>query len=201
MEVSAYLLLTGLGLATAAGLNAYIPLLVAGGLAHFGVIHLSSPYDLLAGWPALTILAVLLVIEIVADKVPAVDSVNDVIQTVIRPASGAVLFAGALDSYGEWGQAVGLIAGLLTAGSVHAAKSSIRPVANVSTAGVAAPVLSTVEDFFSVALSFVAILLPLLVLVLLALLIWGLYRAYRRMRRASVARSASQLTSASPPGG
>lgn len=189
MEVNAYLLLTGIGLATAAGLNAYIPLLIAGGLAHFGVITLNTPYDLLAGWPALTILAVLLAVEIVADKVPAVDSVNDVIQTIVRPASGAVLFAGALDSTGEWGQALGLIAGLLTAGSVHAAKSAVRPVANVSTGGVAAPVLSTIEDVFSVVLSFVAILLPFLVVVLLLLLAYGLYRAYRRMRRPSVARA------------
>ncbi len=198
MEVSAYLLLTGLGLATAAGLNAYIPLLVAGGLAHFGVIQLTSPYNLLAGWPALTILAVLLVIEIVADKVPAVDSVNDVIQTVIRPASGAVLFAGALDSYGEWGQAVGLIAGLLTAGSVHAAKSSVRPVANVGTAGVAAPVLSVVEDVFSVALSFVAILLPLLVVVFLGFFVYVLYRLYRWFRRPSAASASPQTANSSP---
>ena len=183
VSVSAYVLLTGVGLAAAAGLNAYIPLLIAGLLAHFGVIALQSPYDLLQSWPALIILTALLAVEVVADKVPAVDSVNDLVQTLVRPASGAVLFAGALAPDSQWTQALGLIAGLVTAGSVHAAKSAVRPVANVSTAGLAAPVLSTVEDIFSVVLSLAAILVPVAVVLLLVLLALGLWRAYQRIRR------------------
>ena len=183
VSVSAYVLLTGVGLAAAAGLNAYIPLLIAGLLAHFGVIALQSPYDLLQSWPALIILTALLAVEVVADKVPAVDSVNDLVQTLVRPASGAVLFAGALAPDSQWTQALGLIAGLVTAGSVHAAKSAVRPVANVSTAGLAAPVLSTVEDIFSVVLSLAAILVPVAVVLLLVLLAFGLWRAYQRIRR------------------
>ena len=185
MEVSGFLLLTGLGLAVAAGLNAYIPLLIAGFLAHFDVIHLASPYDLLASWPALIILIALLAVEIVADKVPAVDSFNDVVQTLVRPASGAVLFAGAIAPNSDWSQALGLIAGLVTAGSVHAVKSSVRPVANVSTGGIAAPVLSTVEDVFSVVMSFVAILFPLLVIVMLVVMAWLAWKALQRIRRAT----------------
>ena len=187
--MSAAVLLTGVGLAAAAGLNAYIPLLIAGLLAHFGVISLTSPYDLLQSWPALIILAVLLTIEIVADKLPAVDSLNDVLQTVIRPASGAVLFAGALAPDSQWTQALGLIAGLVTAGSVHAAKATVRPVANVSTGGLAAPVLSTIEDLFAVALSLVAILVPVLVIVLLVVLVLLLWRGYRRVRAKPTATS------------
>lgn len=183
MEASGFLIITGVGLAAAAGLNAYIPLLVAGILAHIGVITLESPYDLLAGWPALIILGVLLVIEVVADKVPAVDSLNDTVQTFIRPASGAVLFAGAIAPHSEWSQALGLIAGLATAGSVHVAKAAVRPVANVSTGGIAAPVLSTVEDVFSVGLSLAAILLPLVALVLLVAMVWLMWRAIRRVRQ------------------
>ena len=172
MSVSAAVLLTGVGLAAAAGLNAYIPLLIAGLLAHFGVISLTSPYDLLQSWPALIILAVLLTIEIVADKLPA-----------------AVLFAGALAPDSQWTQALGLIAGLVTAGSVHAAKATVRPVANVSTGGLAAPVLSTIEDLFAVALSLVAILVPVLVIVLLVVLVLLLWRGYRRVRAKPTATS------------
>ena len=87
MESSA-LLLTGIGLAAAAGLNAYIPLLIAGLLVHFDVLHLTAPYDLLGSTPALIILVLLLAIEFFADKIPAVDSINDVVQTALRPASG-----------------------------------------------------------------------------------------------------------------
>ena len=92
--------------------------------------------------------------------------------------------AGALAPDSHWAQALGLIAGLVTAGSVHAAKSTIRPVANVGTAGVAAPVLSVIEDGFSIVLSLVALLVPLLVVVLLGGLIVLLWRGARRVSRA-----------------
>lgn len=186
MDASA-LLLTGIGLASAAGLNAYIPLLIAGLLAHFDVFTLSEPYDLLATTPALVILAILLAIELLADKIPAVDSVNDVVQTLMRPASGAVLFAAAFGADSTWTQAAALIAGMVTAGTVHTAKAAARPVVNVSTGGVGAPVVSTIEDIASVALTLAAIFVPVLVLVLLALLIWFGWRLRQRWRRRRLA--------------
>ena len=86
-------LLTGLGLATAAGLNAYIPLLALGLLSRFtGLIDLPHGYAWLENSWVLTIVAVLLVVEIVADKIPALDSVNDAIQTFVRPTSGGIVF-------------------------------------------------------------------------------------------------------------
>ena len=177
------ILITGIGLAVAAGLNAYIPLLVAGLLIQFDVVSFGDPYDLLGSPPALVIVGVLLVVEIVADKVPAVDSVNDVIQTVIRPASGAVLFAGAATGVDPpWSQALALVLGLVTAGTVHAAKATARPVVNVGTAGLGAPVVSTVEDGFSVSLALAALLAPVLALVLVLVAAWVLVRAVRGLR-------------------
>src|SRR5512144_2440498 len=86
--------LAAFGLAGATGLNAYLPLLIVGLLARFtDLITLSAPWDTLENSWVLALLFVLLAIETVADKVPAVDSINDVIQTVIRPAAGAILFA------------------------------------------------------------------------------------------------------------
>lgn len=174
-------LITGLGLAAAAGLNAYIPLLVAGLLVRLDIVGFGDPYDILGSTPALVILAVLLVIEVVADKIPAVDSVNDAVQTFIRPASGAALFA-AVASGGDqqWAQALAVILGLLTSLSVHATKSAARPVVNVSTAGLGAPVVSTVEDGLSLGLAVTALLAPVLALVLLVGLAWLAVAAIRR---------------------
>ncbi|MDO3637939.1 DUF4126 family protein, partial [Mycolicibacterium arseniciresistens] len=59
----------------------------------------------------------------------------------------------------------------------------VRPAANVATAGVAAPVLSTLEDVASIGLVFVALLLPVLVLVALALMVWAAVALLRRRRR------------------
>jgi hypothetical protein len=66
---------------------------------------------------------------------------------------------------------------------VSLTKSTVRPAANVATAGVAAPVLSTIEDVASVGLVFAAILLPVLVLVGVVLLGWVVFRILRRRRR------------------
>ena len=72
---------------------------------------------------------------------------------------------------------------MVTALVVHLTKTAVRPAANVATAGMAAPVLSTIEDVTSVSLVFIAILVPALVLVVLAALAWGAIWLLRRRRR------------------
>ncbi|TYB54197.1 DUF4126 domain-containing protein [Nonomuraea sp. PA05] len=185
--------LTGLGLSTAAGLNAYIPLLVVGVLANVtDAVRLPDGYTWLSNWGVLAILAVLLLAEMVLDKVPAVDSVNDAIQTVVRPASGGVVFsatsaAAELESSSWMTQNpwAGWLLGIVMALAVHALKSAARPVINAGTAGVGAPVVSTVEDAGSFGMSLVALFAPVLVIVallLLAVLAWWVLRRARRFR-------------------
>ncbi len=188
-------LLTGLGLATAAGLNAYIPLLALGLLSRFtDLITLPHSWAWLENGWVMTIVAALLVIEIVADKIPALDSINDTIQTFVRPTAGGIVFGsgtaaqtaavtdpGAFAQSGQW---IPIVVGVVVALVVSLTKSTVRPAANVATAGVAAPVLSTIEDGISVALVFLAILIPVVVLVVIALLAWGLVKLLRRRRRA-----------------
>lgn len=193
METGVLIIVTGMGLAASAGLNAYIPLLIAAILTRIDVISLQPPYDVLGSWPAIAILVVLLAVEFIADKVPAVDSVNDIVQTIIRPASGALLFAGAVAPDSTWTGAAAVIAGLGTAAGVHAVKSTVRPVANVTTGGVAAPVLSILEDLAAIALSIAAILLPILAAVMLIGLIVAmvllLRAAVHRRRRSGAAKA------------
>lgn len=192
------MLMTGLGLAVAAGLNAYIPLLVAGLLVRFDLYSFGEPYDVLGSTPALVILAVLLAVEILADKVPAVDSVNDAIQTFIRPASGAILFAAAASGVGQdWAQALALILGLVTAAGVHATKATARPVINVATGGVGGPVVSTVEDGVSAGLAITALLAPLLAGLILVGLVLGVGVLLRRRRAARRAQTGADPRGAS----
>ncbi|GAA4921976.1 putative membrane protein [Nonomuraea thailandensis] len=185
--------LTGLGLSTAAGLNAYIPLLVVGVLANVtDAVRLPDGYSWLSNWGVLAILAVLLVAEMVLDKVPAVDSVNDAVQTVVRPASGGVVFsatsAAAELENSTWMTErpwVGWLLGIVLALGVHAVKAAARPVINAGTAGVGAPVVSTVEDAGSFGMSLIAVFLPALVIVtllVLAVAAWWLLRRVRRFR-------------------
>jgi Domain of unknown function (DUF4126) len=190
-------LLTGFGLATAAGLNAYIPLLMLGLLSRFtDLVTLPHGWAWLENGWVMAIVALLLMIEIVADKIPALDSVNDAIQTFVRPTAGGIVFGsgtaaqtsavadpGAFAQSGQW---IPVVIGVVVALAVSLTKSAVRPAANVATAGMAAPVLSTVEDGVSVGLVFLAILLPVLAaLAMLALFCWAARIMWRRRRRAA----------------
>lgn len=180
-------LLTGLGLALPAGLNAYIPLLAIGVTARFtSLVTLAPPYDFLASDLGLAILAVLLAIEVVADKVVIVDHINDLIQTFIRPAAGAVLVLASTSAVDEINPALSLMLGIIAAGSVHATKAAARPAVTATTGGVGNPIVSAAEDGVAVIASLVAILFPLLVIVfLVAFIVTGVYvlRSVRRRTR------------------
>jgi hypothetical protein len=187
--------LTGMGLSAAAGLNAYIPFLIVALIAKYtDLITLPSSYGWMESWWAIGIGIVLLLTEVVVDKVPAVDSVNDAVQTFIRPSMGGLLTAATagaaqLDDSAWMAQHpwVGVLLGIVVAGLVHAGKTTARPVANVATVGMGAPVLSTVEDGASVGLSLIALFVPLLVVVALLAVVAAfgglLWRTGARRRR------------------
>jgi hypothetical protein len=190
--------LTGAGLATSAGLNAYIPLLAIGVLARFSdVVTLPSGWGWLSNGWVILILGALLAIEVVADKVPVLDSANDVVQTVVRPTAGGLAFgagtstATVSDPGGFFGshQWVPVAVGVVLALAVHGIKATARPVVNVGTAGFGAPVVSTLEDIASVAMSLVALVLPVLILLFLValvlLFVWALGRRRTRRQRAA----------------
>ncbi|MGV7976505.1 MAG: DUF4126 domain-containing protein [Anaerolineaceae bacterium] len=178
-------ILGAFGLSASAGLNAYIPLLVVSLLAKFtDLIALSKPWDALTSWWTIGVLAVLVLVEAVADKVPAVDHVNDTIQTFIRPTAGAIVFAASAGSVTEVSPVLSLICGLLVAGTVHTVKSvAVRPLITASTAGMGDPIVSTAEDVVATLISVLSIVLPVLMLIVLVLLIWALIALIRRLRK------------------
>jgi hypothetical protein len=192
-------ILTAFGLSGSAGLNAYLPLLVVALLARFTpLIKLHEPWTALtSGW-TIAVLIILLIVEIVADKVPAVNHINDVIQTFIRPVAGAILFAASSNVFGSIHPVLAIICGLLVAGSVHVVKSAaIRPaVTTVSAAasgGVATVpaniLVSALEDVIALVTSLAAVLVPLILAIVLLIAViaigWWLLRQQRsRMERA-----------------
>ncbi|KAB7743492.1 DUF4126 family protein [Nostocoides sp. F2B08] len=182
--------LTGMGLSAAAGFNAYIPFLIVALFAKFtDVIVLPSSYAWMESWWAIGFGTILLIAEITLDKIPAIDTLNDTVQTVIRPAMGGVIFAAAqaaenIES-GPWMQEnawVGVVLGVVVALFVHGGKMAARPVVNAATLGAGAPVVSTVEDGASVGLSLIAIFLPILIIAMFGLLVWTWLWIRRRGR-------------------
>jgi hypothetical protein len=177
---------TAFGLSASAGLNAYIPLLLVGLIARYtDLMKLNSPWDTLASPWIILLLCVLVIIEMLADKVPAVNHINDVIQTFIRPAAGAVAFAASANVITEVSPVLALASGLLVAGTVHVAKAgALRPAVTVTTGGVGNIPVSIAEDIVSTVLSILAIVLPILVgtilIVVAAFIVYWLYRRSNR---------------------
>jgi uncharacterized membrane protein len=175
---------TAFGLSASAGLNAYIPLLIVGVIAHYtDWITLNTPWDLLANPWVLIILGILVLIEMLADKVPAVNHINDAVQTFVRPAAGAVAFAASANVITDIHPILSLICGLLVAGSVHVAKSAVvRPIVTATTGGAGNVPVSIAEDIFASIMSILAILVPVLVAVILILMV-TLFLRWRQRRR------------------
>ncbi len=170
-------LFSAFGLAASAGLNAYLPLLITGCIAHYtNWITLSPPWDTLANPWVLIVLGLLVIVEMLADKIPAVNHINDAIQTFIRPTAGAILFAAATNVIHALHPVLGMICGLLVAGTVHGIKSMvIRPAVTATTAGAANMPVSILEDILAAITTLLAWLIPILFFVLFGMvLMWWL---------------------------
>ncbi len=174
------------GLSASAGLNAYIPLLVISLTARFtDLIHLSEPWDALTSWWIIGLLFVLSLIEFFADKFPAVNHANDVIQTFVRPVAGAIVFAASANVITEVHPVLALGAGVLVSGTVHAVKAAaVRPAVTASTGGVGNVPVSIAEDIFATGLSILAIIIPIMIafmfILLTALAVWLFWRRNKR---------------------
>lgn len=176
-------LLSAFGLSASAGLNAYIPLLVIALLGRFtNLIHLSSPWDALTSWWIIGLLVVLSIIEFFADKVPAVNHINDAIQTVVRPVAGAIVFAASARAITEIHPVLSIGLGLFVAGGVHTVKAvAVRPAVTATTAGAGNVPVSILEDVVSTVVSLVSVVLPLVIAILLLLL--AVFLGWRALRK------------------
>jgi len=177
-----------IALAASAGLRAWLPLLLAGSLARLGVLDLGSSFQFLASNKALVLFGVATTIELVGDKIPAVDHALDVIGTPLRPLAGALLAASVLGTVTDpltsvvLGTAVGAPSALVP----HAAKSALRAASTAATGGLANPVLSLIEDAIALLTFILAVLVPLLVVGLLGLTLYLASRWLRRRRATAV---------------
>lgn len=176
---------TAFGLSASAGLNAYIPLLVVAFLARFtDLINLSSPWDSLTSWWVIGLLIFLSAIEFFADKLPAINHINDIIQSFVRPAAGAIVFAASTNSV-EVTPILMMATGLFVAGSVHMVKSvALRPTITATTAGTGNVPVSILEDVVATLFSILAIIIPViiaaLIILITATILWWLWRKKQR---------------------
>jgi hypothetical protein len=175
-------LFSAFGLSTAAGLNAYLPLLTVGLLARYtNLIHLNEPFSLLSNPIVLLVIALLALLDFIGDKIPAVDHTLHAIGLVVAPVAGAVLFMATNNSSGSVSPLLAAICGIIIALTTHSARATARPLATVTTAGIANPVISFFEDVTALVLSVLAILVPVLAFVLVLLFAFLMVTLFRRL--------------------
>ena len=181
-----------LGLASLAGVNLYLTVLLTGVLVRFDWLHLADKYQHLEvfGHPVvLTVAGVLFVMEFFADKIPWVDSLWDSVHTVIRPVGGTLLALQALGSMDPWMQvAAGLVAGS-AALTTHSAKASTRLLINHSPEPFSNIAMSLTEDIAVVAGSLLVLLKPVIALGVFAaiiVIIWMIFPRIFRVIRTSL---------------
>src|SRR5262245_49904808 len=177
-------LLTSAGLGIGAGINAYATLLVFGLLARWQpwIFH-DDLARFFSTTPVLIVVGLLYVIESIADKVPAIDHVWDVVDTFVRAAAGAVVAWAAVSDKIPHGAVIlaSVIAGGAALGA-HATKATIRGASTAATAGLANPILSLFEDVFAFSTAVVAIVLPWLVIAVLVAVVFFFVTLWRRVR-------------------
>ncbi|HSW38356.1 MAG TPA: DUF4126 domain-containing protein [Acidobacteriota bacterium] len=178
------------GLSAATGLNAYLPLLIVGLLSRFtSLITLAPPWNTLENTWVLVVLAVLLAVETTVDKIPGVDTVNDIIQTFIRPAAGAILFAAGSTIISDISPALAVTCGIIVSGGVHTVKGLARPLITAGTGGLGNPLVSTIEDIASGVTTVLSVVFPPAAVLLIILLLVLFIRRSRRRKRMNAERN------------
>jgi hypothetical protein len=172
-----------IALSACAGLRAWLPLFLAGLLSRAGFLELGSSFQFLGSNKALVLFGIATLIEIAADKVPALDHALDMLSTVLRPAAGALLAASVLGRFADplTALALGVAVGAPASFVPHAAKSAVRVASSALTAGLGNPVLSVLEDLLSLVMFALALLVP--VLVVLGLVVVSFFVLRRLLRR------------------
>ena len=155
----------GISLAACAGVRAWLPFFAVGVSVRLGVLPLGDSFRFLGSNVALTVFAIATVIELLADKIPVVDHALDALSTFLKPVAGMVLAASVMWTVDDpiVALALGVMVGAPASLVPHTAKATLRGVLSPITAGLAAPILSVLEDVIAFGLVALAILAPFVV--------------------------------------
>lgn len=176
-----------LGSAWTSGINLYATVSMLGLLQKFAGIKLPGGLEALDNWWIIGVAGGLYIVEFVADKIPYVDSVWDVVHTFIRVPAGVIV---AYAATSQLDPAITISAALLGGGlafASHGTKAAARVTANLSPEPISNWTLSIVEDIIAFVGTFLAVFAPMLIAIFLGLFviffIWFLPKIVRRLLR------------------
>ena len=170
----------GVGLASVAGVRAFVPLALLGLFARLGLIVDSDMLGMQIGWTLVLVLSALAALEIVLDKVRALDPAFRYVMIPFRMVAGAILFA---TMYGALPDAAGLVAGGGIAALIAVLEVMSRPSSRTSSAGVSTGFLSGIEDVVAVLSGIIGLFVPYLPLLFVGFLLFFFNRIRKRRGR------------------
>jgi hypothetical protein len=173
----------GVGLASVAGVRAFVPLALFSLFARLGFIVEPDILGLKIGWNVVLVLLTLAVAEILLDKVRALDPAFGYVMIPIRMVAGAILFAAVYEPGALIDAAPGLVVGGAIAGLVAGLKVFLRPPSRSSSAGVSTAFLSAMEDCVAALGGIVGLFLPFLPILFVGFLLFFFNRIRRRRGR------------------
>lgn len=175
-------LFIGIGLASATGFRVFLPLFFVSLASYFQWIPLQDSWKWLGTLPALLVLGIAMVFEILAYYIPFVDNLIDSIAIPLSAVAGTLLFSSQFAESNDilkWG--LGIIAGGGTSATISSALSGLRIASTSTTGGVGNSVVSTVENAGATVMSFLAIFLPILALLFTVVILYYFIRFGKRM--------------------
>lgn len=186
----------GVGLSAACGFRLFLPLLCMSVGSYTGHLRLTESLAWIGTTPALIAFGAATVVELVGYMVPWVDNALNALAIPMATVAGTLLTAGCvaeLSPFLKWTLAA--VAGGGSAGGIRVGLTGVRAATSATTGGIANPVLSLIEGFFSFVFSILAVIVPLIAagLVIVAM-VWIGWRVSPLLTR-SLGRSPSALSS------
>ncbi|WP_111708394.1 DUF4126 domain-containing protein [Lutibacter citreus] len=173
----------GIGLAASVGFRIFVPLFALSLASYFGIIPLNESWEWVGSSTAIIILGIATIVEILAYFIPWLDNLLDTIAIPLAAVAGTAVMVATvsnLDPTITW--ALAIIAGGGTATAIKGSTSTTRLASTASTAGIANPIISTVETGTSIVMSVLAIFIPILAIILVVFIFWILIKVFKLFR-------------------
>jgi len=173
-------ILVGIGLAASVGFRIFVPLFALSLASYFNIIPLNSNWEWIGSSTALIILGVATVVEIFAYIIPFLDNLLDTIAVPLAAVAGTAVMVATvseLDPTFTW--ALAIIAGGGTAAAIKGSTSTTRLASSTTTAGIANPVISTVETGSSIVMAIFSIFIPVVAIIFVVIIFWILFKVFK----------------------
>ena len=177
-------ILIGIGLAASVGFRIFVPLFALSIAAYFNVIPLNENWEWVGSSSAIITLGIATIIEIAAYLIPWLDNLLDSIAIPLAAIAGTAVMVSTvadLDPVITW--ALAIIAGGGTATAIKTSTSTTRLASSATTAGIANPIVSTVETGTSIIMSLLSIVFPILAVILVLIIFWTLFKVFKLFKK------------------